>query len=104
MAFAVTPSLGSTISLNGGQIAVGLPYWDTNYSVASPAVGTMFKATDGHDYIFAVGGGTIASGVRADLNETGFITTTNATGAWVSPTVAGGTVSGQYGWYKRFVI
>jgi hypothetical protein len=101
MAFAITPSLGSNISASDGFVG-SLPYWDVNYSVPSPPLGTMFKASDGHDYIFAQASGAVASNVAVTLTEGTwqFI----AGSGFTAPTITGGMTTGQYAWIMRTAI
>lgn len=97
-----TPSLGGSLNTNGGLVG-GLPYYDSGRSVPSPQLGTVFKAIDGHDYIFAQASAAIASNVAVVLTEPAMTMATGA-GAWTSPTVTGGVPSGQYAWFKKTAI
>lgn len=98
-----TPSLGGSLNTNAGLVGT-LPYYDSGRAVPSPQLGTVFKAVDGHDYIFAQASAAIASGARATITEPAMTMATDAAGAWVSPTITGGTPINQYAWFKRFVL
>ncbi|QIG75007.1 hypothetical protein EVC14_009 [Rhizobium phage RHph_I3_18] len=102
MAFHITPSLGPTISINGGLVGT-LGYWDSGRSVPSPQLGTVVKASDGHDYIYAQASAAIASNVAVVLTEPAMTMATGA-GAWTSPTVTGGVPINQYAWFKKTAI
>jgi hypothetical protein len=98
MAYAITPSLGADIN----YLKLAKPFYDANESVMSPALGTMVKGSDGHDYVLAQASGTVASGATVTLTEPAM---TFATGTgWTAPTLTGGFVSGNYAWLKRTAI
>lgn len=100
MPITSTPSLGSSINVNGGLVGP-IPYWDSGRTVPSPQLGTVMFAVDGHAYIFAQASAAIASNVVVALTEPAMTMATNAGGAWTSPTVTGGVPSGQYAWFKK---
>lgn len=104
MAYGITPSLGQAISVNGGLVGT-LPYYDVGSArtVPSPALGTVFKANDGHDYIFAQASAAIASAAVCILTEPAMTMATGA-GAWTAPTVTGGVPINQYAWFKKTAI
>lgn len=97
-----TPSLGGSLNTNGGLVGT-LPYYDNGRSVPSPQLGTVFKAIDGHDYIFAQASAAIASNVAVVLTEPAMTMAAGA-GAWTSPTVVGGVPINQYAWFKKTAI
>lgn len=99
MAYAITPSLGADIN----YLKLAKPFYDANESVMSPALGTVVKASDGHDYVLAQASGTVASGATVVLTEPAMTFATGA-GAWTAPTLTGGFVSGNYAWLKKAAI
>ncbi len=94
-----TPSLGGSLNTNAGLVGT-LPYYDSGRAVPSPQLGTVFKAIDGHDYIFAQASAAIASNVAVVLTEPAMTMATGA-GAWTSPTITGGVPINQYAWFKK---
>ena len=98
MAYHITPSLGININYVGT-----LPYYDSNQSVPSPVLGTVVKATDGHDYIWAQASAAVASAAVVILTEPAMTVATGA-GAWTAPTVTGGVPINNYAWFKRTAI
>lgn len=92
----ITPSLGMDLDYVGGK-----PYYDANSTTATPAVGTVVKADDGHDYIFATASAAVASGAVVILTEPAMTFATGA-GAWTAPAQA--IASGDYAWLKRTAI
>ncbi len=98
MAYHITPSLGININYVGP-----LPWYDGNFSVPSPALGTVVKATDGHDYIWAKASAAVASNVAVVLTEPAMTVATGA-GSWTSPTITGGVPIDNYAWFKRTAI
>lgn len=103
MAFSISPILGAAVSINGGLVGTK-GYWDALGPGISPMLGTMVKGSDGHDYLLAKASGAIASGARAALTEPAMTMATDVSGAWVSPTVEGGTPIDQIAWFKRYAI
>lgn len=99
MPITSTPSLGSSINVNGGLVGP-IPYWDANRSVPSPQLGTLMQAVDGHTYIFAQASAAIASAAVTILTEPAMTMATGA-GAWTAPTVTGGVPINQYAWFKK---
>lgn len=99
MPITSTPSLGSSINVNGGLVGP-IPYWDSGRTVPSPQLGTVMFAVDGHAYIFAQASAAIASGAVTVLTEPA-MTMATGSGAWTAPTVTGGVPSGQYAWFKK---
>lgn len=97
-----TPSLGGSLNTNAGLVGT-LPYYDSGRAVPSPQLGTVFKAIDGHDYIFAQASAAIASNVAVVLTEPAMTMATGA-GAWTSPTITGGVPINQYAWFKKTAI
>ncbi len=102
MAISITPSLGANISTNDGLVGV-LPYWDVNYSVPSPALGTEVIGSDGHVYIYAQASAAVATNTVVILTEPAMTFATGA-GAWTAPTVTGGTPINQYAWLQKTAI
>jgi len=94
----ITPSLGIDLTYVGPK-----PYYDANSATATPAIGTVVKADDGHDYVFAKSSAAVASGAVVILTEPAMTFATGA-GAWTSPTITGGVPSGEYAWLKRTAI
>lgn len=99
MPITTTPSLGSSINVNGGLVGA-TPYWDAGRSTPSPQLGTKMLAADGHEYIFAQASAAIASAAVCVLTEPAMTMATGA-GAWTAPTVTGGVPSGHYAWFKK---
>lgn len=97
-----TPSLGGSLNTNAGLVGT-LPYYDSGRAVPSPQLGTVFKAVDGHDYIFAQASAAIASGAVTILTEPAMTMATGA-GAWTAPTITGGVPINQYAWFKKTAI
>lgn len=102
MAINITPSLGPNLSTNDGLVGT-LPYWDSNSTVPSPALGTVVKGSDGHDYVFAQASAAVATNTVVILTEATWTFATGA-GAWTAPTVTGGTPINQYAWLQRTLI
>lgn len=102
MAIVTTPTLGVPISINDGMVGT-TPYWDAGRPGVSPALGTMVKASDGHDYIYAQASAAVASNVAVVLTEPAMTFATGA-GAWTSPLVTGGTPINGYAWIQRTAI
>ena len=102
MAYAITPSLGVNITTANDGFVGALPYYDGNFTVPSPALGTMVKASDGHDYIYAQASGAVASNVAVTLTPDTwqFI----AGSGFTAPTITGGMTTGQYAWIMRTAI
>ena len=98
MAYHTTPSIGININYVGT-----LPYYDGNSAVPSPALGTVVKATDGHDYIWAQASAAVASAAVVVLTEPAMTVATGA-GAWTAPTIVGGVPINNYAWFKRTAI
>lgn len=101
--FNVRPNLGA--NFNDPEIQY---YWDqignpTNDPArgASPQLGVVYMGNDGHDYVHAKATPAFAANARADLNETTWAATANASGAWQAVVA---TAAGEYVWLKRFVI
>lgn len=94
-----TPSLGSSINVNGGLVGP-LPYYDSGKTVASPPIGTKMLAVDGHEYIFALASAAIASAAVCILTEPAMTMATGA-GSWTAPTVTGGVPINNYAWFKK---
>ena len=99
MPITSTPSLGSSINVNGGLVGP-IPYWDSGRAVPSPQLGTVMQAVDGHTYIFAQASAAIASAAVCILTEPAMTMATGA-GAWTAPTVTGGVPISQYAWVKK---
>jgi len=97
MVYPITPSLGINLAFVGT-----LPYNDS--SVPSPAIGTVVKATDGHDYMLAQASAAIASAAVVALTEPAMTMATSASGQWTAPTITGGVPSGSYAWFKKTKI
>ena len=102
MANSITPSLGANLSTNDGLVGT-LPYYDGNFATISPALGTVVKGSDGHDYILAVASAAVATNTVVILTEPGMTFATGA-GAWTAPTVTGGTPISQYAWLQKTAI
>lgn len=102
MPFHITPSLGPTISINDGLVGE-LGYWDSGRAVPSPQLGSVVKASDGHDYIYAKASAAIASGAVTVLTEPAMTMATGA-GAWTAPTVTGGVPINQHAWFMKTAI
>ncbi len=101
--FNITPNLGANFLDPEIQY-----YWDTisnptniTTSGPSPQLGTRFVGNDGHDYVHAKATPAFALDARADLNETTWAATANASGAWQAKAAV---AAGEYVWLKRFVI
>lgn len=98
MAYSITTSLGEGINYVGP-----LPYWDNGRATISPALGTVAKGNDGHDYVLAQASAAVASGATVVLTEPAFTFATGA-GAWTAPVIVGGVPSGQYAWLRKTAI
>lgn len=98
MAYSITPSLGAGINYVGG-----IPYWDGSKTSPSPALGTVVKGSDGHDYVLAQASAAVASAAVVILTEPAMTFATGA-GAWTAPTITGGVPINQYAWLKRTAI
>lgn len=94
----ITPSIGIDLNYVGPK-----PWYDDNASVPSPALGTVVKGDDGHDYVFAVASAAVASGAVVILTEPAMTFATGA-GAWTAPTITGGVPIDEYAWLKRTSI
>lgn len=100
-----TPSLGSSISVNGGYIAGGgVPYYDAGKSVPSPQLGTKLLNTDGHEYIFAQAVAAIASAAKTTITAPAMTMVTDGAGIWTAPTVTGGIPINGYAWFQKTAI
>src|SRR3569833_2668202 len=99
LAFLFSPSLGCDINYS----KLAKPFYDANAPGMSPALGTVVKASDGHDYVLAQASGTVASAATVVLTEPAMTFATGA-GSWTAPTLTGGCVSGNYAWLKRAAI
>jgi hypothetical protein len=98
MAYSITPSLGADIDYVGG-----VPYWDNANTKPSPAIGTVVKGSDGHDYVFAKASAAVASAAVVVLTEPA-MTFATGSGAWTAPTITGGVPSGGYAWLQKTAI
>lgn len=98
MAYSITPSLGEDINYS----KLVKPFYDANAPTISPALGTVCKGSDGHDYVLAQASGTVSSGATVVLTEPAMTFAAGA-GAWTAPAVTG-MVSGSYAWLKRTAI
>lgn len=98
MAYSITPSLGIDLSYVGEK-----PYYDGNSSTPTPALGTVVKGSDGHDYVFAKASAAVASAAVVILTEPAMTFATGA-GDWTAPTITGGVPSGEYAWLKKTAI
>jgi hypothetical protein len=98
MAYTITPSLGADINYS----KLVKPFYDANAATMSPALGTVVKATDGHDYVLAQASGTVSSGANVVLTEPAMTFAAGA-GSWNAPAVTG-IISGSYAWLKRVAI
>jgi len=96
--YSITPSLGANVNYVGG-----VPYWDGSNSAPSPALGTVVKGSDGHDYVFAKASAAVASAATVILTEPAMTFATGA-GAWTAPTITGGVPINQYAWLKKAAI
>lgn len=98
MVYHITPSLGIDLNYHGP-----LPYYDGNFTVPSPALGTVVKATDGHDYIWAKAGAALAdAGTDVDVADDGtFVATEPGSGTGAFVTLADGIANGDYLWLKK---
>lgn len=96
-----TPSLGGSLNTNAGLVGT-LPYYDSGRAVPSPQLGTVVFAIDGRQWIWAQAVAAIASGARTTLTRPAMTMATDAAGAWVAPTVVGGTPINQYAWFVDF--
>lgn len=96
MAYSITPSLGVDLSFVGANT-----YNETG--APTPAIGTVVKGNDGHDYIFAKASAAIASAAVCTLTEPAMTMATGA-GAWTAPTITGGVPINNYAWFKKTTI
>lgn len=94
MAYSITPSLGIDLSYVGP---------DSDSTTLTPALGTVVKGSDGHNYIFAKASAAIASAAVCILTEPAMTMATGA-GKWTAPTVTGGVPSGEYAWFMETAI
>lgn len=68
-----------------------------------PALGTVVKGDDAHDYVLATASGAIASGAASALTEAGF-TMASGAGQWTAPTITGGLAAGDIAWFKKTAV
>jgi hypothetical protein len=80
-------------------LGVNLAYLSPTLSRTVP-VGTVIKATDGHDYIFAKASAAIASAAVCILTEPA-MTMATGSGAWTAPTITGGVPINNYAWFQK---
>lgn len=93
MAFNITPSLGAALDVVSAK-----PFYDNNFAVPSPKLGTKVVGDDGHDYLFVQASANVAANTAVVVTEPAF---TIASGAGAFSTRAGQAfTSGQYGWVR----
>lgn len=96
MAISITPSLGVNLKFVG-------PNTYNDSGAPTPAIGTVVKGSDAHDYIFAKASAAIASAAVCILTEPAMTMATGA-GQWTAPTVTGGVPTNNYAWFKKTAI
>jgi hypothetical protein len=98
MAYTITPSLGADVNYS----KLVKPFYDANAPGMSPALGTVVKASDGHDYVLCQASATVASGATVAITEPAFTFATGA-GGFTAPAITG-MISGSYAWLKRATL
>lgn len=90
--FTITPSAGADIRTTYAKLEPG----------SAINLGTVQKAKDGHDYVFAKNGGTeIDASTAVILTEPAFTVAAGA-GAWTTQDFA--VPANHYAWFKRVAI
>lgn len=65
-------------------------------------IGTQVWGDDGKLYVYAKANLSVPSGQTACvINATTFLVTATSAGSYTAPTVSGGMVSGDYGWFSK---
>lgn len=84
---------------------IGLPFnkahKTTDGHFYGPALGTVVKGEDAHDYILAAASATINPETVSVLTESGF-TMAAGSGAWTSPNLT--LASGDIAWFRKTAI
>lgn len=92
MAFNVNPSLGEDLDYVGAK-----PYYDGNFSVISPPLGTKANGNDGHLRVLVQASANIAANTAIIITEPAF---TAASGAGAFSTSGTAVLNGQYFWAR----
>lgn len=92
MPFNITPSLGTDLNYVGAK-----PFYDANFSVPSPKLGSKVVGDDGHDYVFVSASANIAANTAIIITEPAM---TAAAGAGPFSTQATAPTSGQFFWAR----
>lgn len=92
MAFNTTPSLGTDLDYVGAK-----PYYDGNFPVPSPKLGSVVKGDDGHDRVWVQASANIAANTAVIVTEPAF---TAAGGAGAFSTSGTAVLNGQYFWAR----
>ncbi len=93
MAYGISTHLGINLNYVGGK-----PYYDMNFGVMSPALGTKVVGNDGHSYILVQASANIAAATAIVITEPAM---TAAAGAGTYSTQTGqAPTTGQYFWAR----
>ena len=101
MPFRSTPQLGPQFDMHDTKF-----HWDGENIDVSYRLGNPEEGSDGHDYILVKAGANHAASARLDVNDTTWVTTANAGGAWMVPAdiIGGSVASGEYFHARRFAL
>lgn len=88
----ITPSLGPDLNYVGGK-----PWFDTNASTISPAIGTKVIGNDGRHYVLVQASAGITANTAIVITEPAM---TAAAGAGTYSTQATAPTTGQYFWAR----
>lgn len=97
--FRTDPILGPGLKQTETQY-----HWDQispSSTTPSYPLGTIVSGNDGHDYVHAKATPALAANARVDINETTWLATANASGAWMAPVAV---AAGAFFHARRFVI
>lgn len=92
MAFNITPSLGADLDYVGAK-----PYYDANFGVISPKLGSKLVGDDGHARVLVQASANIAANTAIIITEPAF---TAAAGAGIFSTSGTAVLNGQYFWAR----
>jgi hypothetical protein len=99
MVFRITPSLGMDVEQYTTK-----PYWDPPFITdMSQRPGDAVLGSDGHKYVLVKAHANLTGTGQFGINETTWVTTTNASGGWVLPGTVqteGGVLLGDF-FYAR---
>lgn len=97
--FRTDPVLGPGLKQTETQY-----HWDQispSSTTPSYPLGTIVWGNDGHSYVHAKATPAFAANARMDINETTWLATANAAGAWMAPVAV---AAGAFFHARRFAI